>query len=572
MNRIFLTVFKMSISAAWVVLAVILLRIFLKKAPKWVNALLWGIVAVRLICPFAPQSEISLIPSVETISPEIITDSTTNIDTGVYFPNGTLVPSIGDGIAPEPTDNTKPIQSWASVLSVVWISGAVIMISYSAISVIRLKNKLSDAIQIEDNLFESARIASPFVFGLINPKIYLPHGIKKEDIESVVAHEKAHIKRLDHFWKPLGFLLLSLHWFNPFIWLAYILLCRDIEAACDEKVVKKLDVQAKADYSQALLNCSVNRRTIAACPIAFGETGVKKRVKNVLNYKKPSFWIIILALIACITAAVCLLTNPLQEDSSDASDEYSSEDASNTSSLSEIGGVDSPIYITVVPTEQIEALKDKYPQFFDLDTSKGLDVIIGVFSSKHYICGILPGSDTPRTSLSSEVISSQRASIDDIRIIVSYYLMNGLVSRDKVEVYPVEVLYSSVFFDSTPENIKKIQEEFWNEFPILENSQYDPIIDTAEFDIDCDGEIERCVISYGPTSGLFTFRLIVYSANAWEGIKYNNIYYSEFGQLKFVDTDAGTKLKLSPVSEKEPTYYSFTVDDGNILLVSEDNE
>ena len=151
---------------------------------------------------------------------------------------------------------------------------------------------------------------SPFVLGLIKPKIYLPFNMNEKDMEHVVAHEMAHIRRKDHLWKPLGFILLTLHWFNPLMWLGYVLLCRDIELACDEKVIKELDHDARADYSQALLTCSVNRRMIAACPLAFGEVGVKDRVKSVLNYKKPAFWIIIAAIVACVAVAVCFLTNP----------------------------------------------------------------------------------------------------------------------------------------------------------------------------------------------------------------------------------------------------------------------
>ena len=184
------------------------------------------------------------------------------------------------------------------------------LLIYTVISYAKVKRKIGTAVLYKDNIYQSENVVSPFVLGIIKPNIYLPFKMNEKDMEHVVAHEMAHIRRKDHLWKPLGFILLTLHWFNPLMWLGYVLLCRDIELACDEKVIKELDHDARADYSQALLTCSVNRRMIAACPLAFGEVGVKDRVKSVLNYKKPAFWIIIAAVVACVVVAVCFLTNP----------------------------------------------------------------------------------------------------------------------------------------------------------------------------------------------------------------------------------------------------------------------
>ena len=195
-------------------------------------------------------------------------------------------------------------------LAGLWLVGVFALLLYTVISYVRLKKKIGTAVLYKDNIFQSESVISPFVLGIIKPKIYLPFNMTDSDMENVVAHEQAHIKRKDHLWKPLGFLLLTIHWFNPLMWVGYIMLCKDIELACDEKVVKNLDTEQRADYSQALLSCSVNRRMIAACPLAFGEVGVKSRIKTVLNYKKPAFWIIIIAIIASIVAAVCFLTNP----------------------------------------------------------------------------------------------------------------------------------------------------------------------------------------------------------------------------------------------------------------------
>ena len=310
MNELFLKIINMSISASWLVLAVLLLRFVLKKAPKWVNVLLWGIVAVRLAFPFSIESALSLIPSAETISPGIMMDTVPSIQTGVPAINNVINPVIGSSLAPAPGASANPLQIWIPILSMIWVAGVAILLVYTAVSYWRLRRKVSKAVILRDNIFQSENVASPFVLGIIKPRIYLPFNMNGQDLEHVVAHEQAHIRRRDHWWKPLGFLLLTIHWFNPLMWLAYVLLCRDIELACDEKVIKELDNELRADYAQALVVCSVNRRMIAACPLAFGEVGVKERVKSVMNYKKPTFWVIILAVITCAVVAVCFLTNP----------------------------------------------------------------------------------------------------------------------------------------------------------------------------------------------------------------------------------------------------------------------
>ena len=313
MSDLFLKIVNMSISASWLVVAVLILRLVLKKAPKWVNVLLWGIVAVRLICPFSFESALSLIPSAETIPEKIISGPSFDVQTGITPIDNRINDYLGDryfeGVT-VPTNNGNTIMT---ILTIVWIIGILLLATYTVISYWRLNRKVDTAVHYKDNIFQSENVSSPFVLGIINPRIYLPFNMNGQDLEHVVAHEQAHIRRKDHWWKPLGFLLLTIHWFNPLMWLAYVLLCRDIELACDEKVIKGLDNEQRADYTQALVACSVNRRMIAACPLAFGEVGVKDRVKSVMNYKKPAFWIIILAVIACVIVAVCFLTNPKQD-------------------------------------------------------------------------------------------------------------------------------------------------------------------------------------------------------------------------------------------------------------------
>ena len=326
MEALFLKLVNMSITASWLVLAILAVRLVFKKAPKWILCLLWGLVAFRLICPFSIESSLSLIPDSEPLSQEIIyapetarqahgdiLDSEGNVLVSrVPAARGEILDAEGNVIVEKPlaVSEAEPALRWTSVLSKIWMVGVFVMLSYSIVSYHLLKRKVATAIPLKRGIKQSEYVDSPFVLGIVRPVIYLPFDMAEADCAYVIAHEKAHIRRRDHWWKPLGFLLLSIYWFNPVLWVAYILLCRDIEAACDEKVIQDMDKDDRRAYSKALLNCSIHRRRIAACPLAFGEVGVKARVKSVMNYKKPAFWVILTALVISIAVAVCFLTNP----------------------------------------------------------------------------------------------------------------------------------------------------------------------------------------------------------------------------------------------------------------------
>ena len=316
MSELFLEIVNRSIAASWIVIAVLILRFCLKKAPKWVNVLLWGIVAVRLIFPFSIESALSLIPSAEMVSPSIMMETAPSVQTGVPALDQVINPVIDHSLAPAPGASANPLQIWIPVLTVIWLLGVAALFLYSAVSYRRLRRRVCEAVILRDNIYQSENVCSPFVLGIIRPKIYLPYHMDKREMDHVIAHEQTHIRRRDHWWKPLGFLLLTVHWFNPLLWLGYILLCRDIELACDEKVIREMGSEQRADYTQALVSCSVSRRSIAACPLAFGEVGIKERVKSVMNYKKPAFWIILASALICAVAAVCFLTDPKTERSS----------------------------------------------------------------------------------------------------------------------------------------------------------------------------------------------------------------------------------------------------------------
>lgn len=313
MDDVFLKLVNLSISASWLILAVLVLRVVLKKAPKWVMPLLWGVVALRLVCLFSIESALSLIPSAETIPSEIVTETrepvlyeqaTLDIVTNPTLPSAAEVPV---GVS------RQQAQVDFNIYSVLWLAGMAALLVHALVSAGKLKRKLATAILLRDNIYESEFVDSPFVFGVVKPNIYLPMHMDEGTAAYVIAHEHAHLARRDHWWKVLGYLVLALHWFNPLVWVAYILFCRDIELACDEKVVKGLDGAARADYSQALLSCAAPKRAVAACPLAFGEGNIKMRVKSALYYKKPAFWVAAAAVLAVVIVAVCFLTNPRSE-------------------------------------------------------------------------------------------------------------------------------------------------------------------------------------------------------------------------------------------------------------------
>lgn len=313
MDDVFLKIVNLSISASWLILAVLVLRVVLKKAPKWVMPLLWGVVALRLVCLFSIESALSLIPSAETIPSEIVTETREP----VLYEQATLDivtnPTLPSAAEVHVGVSRQQAQVDFNIYSVLWLAGMAALLVHALVSAGKLKRKLATAILLRDNIYESEFVDSPFVFGVVKPNIYLPMHMDEGTAAYVIAHEHAHLARRDHWWKVLGYLVLALHWFNPLVWVAYILFCRDIELACDEKVVKGLDGAARADYSQALLSCAAPKRAVAACPLAFGEGNIKTRVKSALHYKKPAFWVAAAAVLAVVIVAVCFLTNPRSE-------------------------------------------------------------------------------------------------------------------------------------------------------------------------------------------------------------------------------------------------------------------
>lgn len=319
MTALFLKIVNTGISAGWVVLAVLAVRLVLRKAPKWTHVLLWGIVALRLIFPFSLESALSLIPSAQTLPDQLLAGPSFQIHTGVPPVDQRVNEYLGDRYFEGVSVPTGSGRDTMTLFAVLWIVGTLLLLAYMAVSYLRLWLRLSEAVPVEENVFRSRKIEVPFVFGFLKPGIYLPWGMDSETSAYVVRHERAHIRRGDHWWKMIGFLILAVYWFHPLLWAAYLLFCRDIELACDEKVIRELPEEQRADYSQALLDCSIGRDKGTASgiifPPSFGEQDVKKRIRHILHYRKPVFWATAGAVAGCTVLAVCFLTDPPSEES-----------------------------------------------------------------------------------------------------------------------------------------------------------------------------------------------------------------------------------------------------------------
>ena len=359
MSGIFLKLLNLSISASWLVLVVLALRLVLKRAPKWVNVLLWGMVALRLMLPFSIESALSLIPSAETLSPETVRfDPAPTITSGVEFIDNAVNPSLSESFAAAPLASVNPLYVWTYLAGWVWLIGLAAMLLYALVSYLRLRRRVSASIPLRENIYVCDEVPSPFILGIVRPRIYLPSALDETQRGSVLSHERAHLARRDHWWKPLGYALLAVYWFNPLLWLAYTLLCRDIELACDERVLRGMDAGQVKDYSSALLACSVPRRMLAACPLAFGEVGVGARVKNALRYKKPAFWVVAASVIVCIVVAVCFLTNPRTDTDAAGLVGFYREQVTYADVTDESGAQPSSVQLTAEETDAVYALLD----------------------------------------------------------------------------------------------------------------------------------------------------------------------------------------------------------------------
>ena len=359
MAAVFLKLLNLSISASWLVLAVLVLRLISKRSPKWVNVLLWGIVALRLVLPFSIESALSLIPSAETVSPAVVQfDPAPTITSGVNIIDNAVNPSLSEHFAAVPTASVTPLYVWTEIAGWVWLIGLGAMLLYALVSYLRLRRRVSVSLCVRENIYLCDAISSPFILGVVKPCIYLPSGLDEVQRQNVLSHEQAHLARRDHWWKPLGFALLAVYWFNPVLWLAYALLCRDIELACDERVIRTMDESAVKTYSTVLLACSMPRKAVITCPLAFGEVGVKERVKNALHYKKPAFWVVAASVAVCVVVAVCFLTNPPTDTDAAGLVGFHREQVTYADVTDESGAQPSNVQLTAEETDAVYALLD----------------------------------------------------------------------------------------------------------------------------------------------------------------------------------------------------------------------
>ena len=311
MSGIFLKLLNLSISASWLVLVVLALRLVLKRAPKWVNVLLWGMVALRLMLPFSIESALSLIPSAETLSPEVVRfNPAPTITSGVEFIDNAVNPSLSESFAAAPLASVNPLYVWTYLAGWVWLIGLAAMLLYALVSYLRLRRRVSASIPLRENIYVCDEVASPFILGILRPRIYLPSGLSPAAKPYVLAHEQAHLRHGDAWWKLLGFLLLSVYWFHPLVWAAYALFCRDLEMACDERAVKGMDDRQRKDYACTLLLCAAPKGSFSVCPVAFSQNSIKARIKNLLQKKNARLWAGLLALIAALVVILCFATNP----------------------------------------------------------------------------------------------------------------------------------------------------------------------------------------------------------------------------------------------------------------------
>ena len=359
MAAVFLKLLNLSISASWLVLAVLVLRLISKRTPKWVNVLLWGIVALRLMLPFSVESALSLIPSAETVSPAVVQfDPAPTITSGVNIIDNAVNPSLSEHFAAVPTASVNPLYVWTEIAGWVWLIGLGAMLLYALVSYLRLRRRVSVSLCVRENIYLCDAISSPFILGVVKPRIYLPSGLDEVQRQNVLSHERAHLTRRDHWWKPLGFALLAVYWFNPVLWLAYTLLCRDIELACDERVIRTMDESAVKTYSTVLLACSIPRKAVITCPLAFGEVGVKERVRNALHYKKPAFWVVAASVAVCVVVAVCFLTNPPTDTDAAGLVGFHREQVTYADVTDESGAQPSNVQLTAEETDAVYALLD----------------------------------------------------------------------------------------------------------------------------------------------------------------------------------------------------------------------
>ena len=583
MENIFLEVLNLSITASWLVFAVLVMRLVLTKTPKWINCLMWLIVGIRLVCPFSIESALSLIPSAETIPTTIITMDTPEISSGIKAVDNFVNPVITQNFSPEPYESVNPLQIITFIASIVWIIGIILMLSYMIISYIRLKAKLRTATILQDNLYQSEFIKSPFIIGIINPKIYIPYNVEPENFGSIILHEKAHLKRHDNIIKPVAFLILSVYWFNPVMWLAYVFLCKDIELACDEKVVKTMTKEEKQAYAKVLLENSTKDFSVVACPFSFGGGSIKSRIKKIMHHKKPAIWVIVCSFVLCVGIVVCFMTVPdkVTLKHNTIQWEYNPDSDKLTDNVLQIELDFDKEFST------IECIS-RYGNF--LDWSNG-DTEFVVDNYHFYDEGDMilwqPRIFENETELTSYI---------EFRILNSY--KNNKIIRSGVINITGELKDDKWIIEATLEgtDLTLYKPDKVNHFVVKSSDKPDkyikffskanytdfyvgPLADEESFDLDEDGIEERCEIRRGNSYNNFTFDIFVIKDDVCDTYQNYSLYHTEeetsvsglWCELKLLreyNLSDEDELRIKAKSYYENStynviYYDLTYDDSN---------
>lgn len=565
MSKVFLELLNISIMTGWVVLVVLLLRVLLKKAPAWVRCALWGIVGLRLVWPFHISSPVSLIPSRHTLPYGQLYDYTPELNTGIDVLDEVINPGFTQAFESEIANSVNPLQVWLELAGWVWLLGMVVMAVYAAVSFLRLRRRVAVSMPLEGQVYLCDRLDSPFILGLLRPRIYLPSGCEEAQKAHILAHENCHLARKDHWWKPLGFALLTVHWFNPLLWLAYILLCRDMELACDERVIRQMTPQEKKAYSEVLLRYSISKAGIGACPLAFGEVGVKQRIKAVLDYKKPVLWIVIAAIVVCAIAAVCLLTEPAEDYVIDVQYARCGE---NSLTPFDIGSryriskviydnsqdvyaytTDNTLLYDFLSTYEFAVRSTTKDEYVSRGLIKRLSLQFDNFDQLFKSgSSWQPGFDA--ASLRQENMLAWRVSFQDGETVTEYFILQqeDLNLYLAVGTHEINTPVSATVMHC----VFQMETWMWDYRDITYLQAYG--------DVDDDGLKEYCYMTAGPTSGIHSVRFV---AKREGNVIYNTVIYS----LAELRIDNAGNLRFVGLNEDgEECFLQVIVIDGKLCL------
>lgn len=537
MENFFISLCNVGVSATYLIFAVMGLRALLTRMPKRYLCLLWSLVGLRLLFPLSIESDFSVLPSEKIIPDGMAMMREPVIDSGIGAVDQVINPIVSGSFAPDPTASANPLQILFAILPWVWLLGVAAILVSAVVGYLRLRRRVLPSIKRETGVYLSDEIETPFLLGFLSPKIYLPSGIDDTTAAYVLLHERAHLARFDHLIKPLCFLLAVTYWFHPMVWVAFFLFCRDLEGACDERVLKTLSREEIKGYSEALLRCATdkNRGKLRFGPLAFGEVGVKERIRAILNYKKPSFWITLTALILATVLALTFLTVPKRGE------EIYSPDTD---------GVD------------IAVLRERYPDYFSLDADRGLTVYIWQLSAFSYSCALFESGTSEKDIQLSIYSEKQGTTVSEMKAILSSYE----IEKEKITLILGSVLYSSYLGAGKDAGHRlNLSVMFELDAPM---KQVKREYDTAIADIDGDGKDEVLTLVLMRTE-IPTVALIVKEQTAFgEKTEYFNYLCEEYYDLSF-EKDSEGELYVKAISPDHPDVirrFDFRIYSGNVFL------